>query len=328
MKHKIESYFYDRCSEDEAKDVERWLVRNANSPYADALLRGVMADLKVEEDDERVRRAFNLFNSHRQQMAAASTNKKTIKNIWKWSQRIAAAMLIPLLISTFYLYRGSNRLQQWVEVYAPLGKSKVVVLPDSTKVWLKAGSTLIYPGDFSGNIRQVYLSGEAYAEVEKDRKRPFVMSAGSIRVEVLGTKFNLRSYTDDANAEVSLVEGSVKLVAEIEGKSHDVMLTPGDIIRFNKTSGKLKRYGFDAASYSHWFEGDNFYFIDETFEQIVHALEKRFNVKIVVEDKQILQERYYAVFINKESLDDILSALSAGRDMKIARRGSNVFISN
>lgn len=324
---KLRNYFNDRCLHEDSVDVEKWLAIHADTPEADLLLRKIFSSVEVDEDEERALRAFQLFKINTCKKTEEKKGKSYNRSIWTWAQRIAAVMLIPMFITTLYFYRNSGDSQKWIEAYAPLGKTCQVTLPDNTKIWLKSGSTLIYPDKFNNETRQVYLTGEAYAEVEKDKKKPFILSAGGVLVRVLGTKFNVKSYAEDMNAEVSLVEGSVKMLAKHNGRAKSVMLTPGDIVKYDRQSGEISKSNFEADSYSGWYEGNNVYFLDEPLSQIAATLEKRFNVKIVIENEKIKKEKYYAVFINNESLDNILRALNTGKEMVITRKGNNIYIS-
>ena len=120
--------------------------------------------------------------------------------------RAAACLLLPVAALAFYLYGEAQRPGEWFEAYAPYGKTLRVVLPDGSEVVINSGSKLIYPDRFGPDRRQVFLAGEGYATIAKDPGRPFVMSAGEVDVRVLGTKFNLKSYAEDSEVEVTLLE--------------------------------------------------------------------------------------------------------------------------
>ena len=148
-----------------------------------------------------------------------------------------------------------------MEVYAGMGERREIVLPDSTHVWLNAGTKLIYPKQFNRSMRQVYLSGEMFADVRRDEDRPFIVSADRLEVKVLGTQFNLKSYQEDAKSEVSLVRGKVSVGIKASKMNGKLTLAPGDILRFNKTNNHIDFLNFDPDSYANWIDNNNFFFV-------------------------------------------------------------------
>lgn len=214
-----------------------------------------------------------------------------------------------------------------MEVYAGMGERREIVLPDSTHVWLNAGTKLIYPKQFNRSMRQVYLSGEMFADVCRDEDRPFIVSADRLEVKVLGTQFNLKSYQEDAKSEVSLVRGKVSVGIKASKMNGKLTLAPGDILRFNKTNNHIDFLNFDPDSYANWIDNDNFFFVEQTLGDIVADLRRHFAVEIVVTDKSLCDETYYASFVNEESLDEILDALNKDRLFSVRREAEVYYIS-
>lgn len=131
-------------------------------------------------------------------------------------------------------YFSENQL-----VYVPRGKTRKVVLPDGSKVWLNSESSISFPEKFSWNNRKVEVSGELYFEVVKDKQRPFIVSAKEMEIRVLGTSFNVSSYDDDDLVETILVSGAVN-VYDLAGASQEgpnvTTLKPGEKWFFNKST--------------------------------------------------------------------------------------------
>jgi ferric-dicitrate binding protein FerR (iron transport regulator) len=147
----------------------------------------------------------------------------------------------------------------------PRGGQYQLQLPDGSKVWLNAESSITYPITFTGNERKVTISGEVYFEVAKDKNKPFRVSAGDLHVEVLGTHFNINAYADEGSAKTSLLEGSVKIDREI--------LQPGQAY----VNGKVI-----AADVEHdvaWKNGV-FNFNDQNLSQIMRQLARWYNLEI------------------------------------------------
>lgn len=100
-------------------------------------------------------------------------------------------------------------------IYVPTGQRVNITLSDGTNVWLNARTKIVYPAVFDKSVRQVAVDGEAYFDVAKDKKRPFIVETGKCNMEVLGTKFNVEGYSDKDDFEVTLMEGSVRVASRI-----------------------------------------------------------------------------------------------------------------
>ncbi len=326
-KEEIRSYFDETCSAELAASVERWLAELKDGSADDVLLRELVDEIKVKENNDQVKHAFINF----EKAVLYHENKKRreksfVRQLGQFYKYVAAVLLMPLLITAVYFYAEKNNPKEWVEEYVPYGQSKMVTLPDSSKLWLNAGTKLIYPKKFNNSIRQVYLAGEAYVEVKKDQKRPFILSAGEVLVEVLGTKFNVKSYSEDSEIVVSLMEGVVRMEANYQGTIKSELLQPGKIVKFSKETGELEKNEFIVANREYWYEGKGFYFIDESLYEIVLALERYFDVRIIIENELLKNEHYYSIFINNESLEEILLALNANGKMRIRRSADIIYI--
>jgi transmembrane sensor len=167
------------------------------------------------------------------------------------------------------------------QVIIPYGKRSEIILADGTKIWLNAGSTLSYPVRFTGNSREVYLSGEAFFEVSTDRSKPFYVITGDLRIKVTGTRFNVTSYNDDIVTQAVLVEGRIEAAKNrLFGRS--VELSPGERIVYDRKENKIKKDKVDTELYTSWVNG---YLIleNEPVEEIFKKLERYYDKKIVVE---------------------------------------------
>ena len=156
--------------------------------------------------------------------------------------------------------------------------------------------------------------------------RPFVMSAGEVDVRVLGTKFNLKSYAEDSEVEVTLVEGSVEMETKLGGDDRIVRLRPGELVKLDKRTGSTETFDVPTDTYRPVVCGGGLFFMDKRFDEIVAYLEKRFDVKINVADRALAERRFIASFVNGESLDEMLASFNADEAMRIRREGRIVNI--
>jgi transmembrane sensor len=177
-----------------------------------------------------------------------------------------------------YSKEVSNGKLVYNTLIVPYGKTFEVQLSDGTVVHLNSGTTLKYPVQFvAEEKRQVFLDGEAYFEVTKDPKHPFAVTSKDMDIQVLGTKFNVTSYTKDQKTYTVLVEGSV-LAKNNLVSNDEVLLKPGNRVYFDNKN--LKTEPVDVRKHIAWISGE-LMFIDDSFAVISNKLERKYNVEII-----------------------------------------------
>lgn len=290
------------------------LLENEDSPQFDVVLDELLRQAESEVSGKDVSMGEAPFDSFAKNVGL--TTRKRWHSALRIVSNIAAALFIPLLISCLCLSFGTDGEQEtiWNEVSTAYAKNASVELSDGTSVKLGPCSRLIYPDKFSSSERKVFISGDVLFDVAKDPEKKFVAVSDNMDVIVHGTRFHVTSFMDLKNEEVALVSGSVELCMHADGTS--VKLVPGDIIRYDKEKGNIKRLHFDVNSYERVLDVDGLQFVDATLSEIVGTLSRRFKVDISVEDS-IAGEKYYASFINGENLDEILNALNVEKHFRI-----------
>ena len=237
--------------------------------------------------------------------------KKINKRHWQqhplvifW-QRTAAILVIPLILTVVYLFISHEPEKiTFQEIFAPYGTYTQVNLPDDSKVWLNAGSSIKYPTRFKKGSREVSLNGEAYFEVESDRKNPFTVHTSHVDVRATGTVFNVEAYPTDSIASVTMVRG--KLGVTMNNQSQ-IGLIPGERASFNKNTLQCRIEKTDPYKWYAWKDG-LMVFRDDPLEYVFKRLGQTFNVEIKVMDKEIANQLYRATF-REESLSEILRLL-------------------
>jgi len=177
-------------------------------------------------------------------------------------------------------------------------------LADGTRVWLNARSSLRYPVAFTGNERVVYAEGEIYLEVAKDRKHPFFVVLNGMKVEVLGTSFNINSYADDGFAEVTLVEGRV---ATYVGKER-YNLQPGRQLRWDKEKQDINIKVVNVEDYIAWKSGQ-YIFKGRALSEVAKVLQRWYDVDIVFESEECAKVVYTGVIYKEENFDAFVQRL-------------------
>ena len=208
------------------------------------------------------------------------------------------------------------------QVYTSMdGKSKIF-LPDGTGVWLQANTTLAYGNDFRDRDRSVRLSGEAYFEVAKDKRKPFIVHTEGMQVRVHGTKFNVASPDGAAESRVSLMEGSVSL----ETRAGLVFLKPGEIAVYDKKNNRLAIDAGDVALEKMWIQ-DEFFVSNKTLGEVCRILSKRYDVEIKVDDE--LEDKYrYTFTLRNETLEEIVRIMARINPIAYHFDDNNVLVIN
>ncbi|WP_140484928.1 FecR family protein [Flavobacterium sp. GSA192] len=212
------------------------------------------------------------------------------------------------------------------QIKIPYGKTFVVTLSDGTVVNMNAGSSLKYPVQFiKGHNREVVLEGEAFFDVTKDKKHPFIVKTRGMDVKVLGTKFNMSSYKEEADINTVLVEGSVSLSSEAK-PNEKTMLVPGEKGTWNNQKTAIAVEKVDTRIYTEWMTGE-LVFRKATFREIIIRLERTYNVTIENNKKELLDKKFNASFNkNIESIDKVLQTMSEIQNFTYKKEGKLIKI--
>lgn len=222
-----------------------------------------------------------------------------------------------------YHNNSSKETLTYNTLTVPYGKRFEIQLSDGTVVHLNSGTSLKYPVKFiSGKNREVYLNGEAFFSVAKDPKHPFIVNAENLDVEVFGTEFNVSAYPEDNTTDVVLVEGSVGMSNhKVEEKT---MLTPGTKGTLNKNNFSIATSKVNTKIYTSWMQGGLF-FRNMPFKNIAKKLERQYNMKVVITNKQLENETFNANF-NEEPIETILSYFTDSYNIQYTIKNKTIYI--
>lgn len=170
--------------------------------------------------------------------------------------------------------KENNQTMQMNQLIVPQGKRSFIVLSDNSKIWVNAGSRIIYPSHFSKDRREIFIEGEVYADITHNPKWPFVIKTQELNINVLGTEFNVQAYKDDKVQTVVLVEGSVS-VGRKESKTYK--LEPNQMYYSSNNQSGVQNV--DVINYISWKDG-YYYFKDEKLGIILQRLSRYYGVKI------------------------------------------------
>lgn len=234
----------------------------------------------------------------------------------------AAATVALLCIIGWFAYEYVQPIS--MQTISTLAETKTVRLPDGTKVTLNHFSTLTYPERFKQTNRMVDLNGEAYFEVSKDKKHPFIVQTKAVDVQVLGTHFNVEAYNNDPEIKTTLFEGSVAV--SNKSNSERIVLLPNESAIYNKVSKSLVRETTESALEEIAWQKGSFIFNNLPLREIARQLSNSFGVTIHINDTALQNYRITASFNNKENLESILRLLQRAGNFDYSQNTKQVTI--
>jgi transmembrane sensor len=218
------------------------------------------------------------------------TNKVIFLQFGKWA--IAASLIFLMGLSCFFYFSSVEIISK--EYATKLGEHAKITLSDGTQIWLNAGSLLKYPIQFKGATREVYLTGEAFFDVAKDKEHPFIIHTDKMDTKVLGTSFNVQAYPDHVTQEVSVLTGRVNVKST--ATEENVYVTPGQKVVFKSQSNKIQAFtDIPVNSISLWRK-NIIVFEDAPLPEVIATINRNYNVAIQIENKNLNSLKISAYF--------------------------------
>lgn len=276
-----------------------------------------IGQLQMEEDEDVSRdrmEAAAAYAAHAAKMQLSGRlNDSRRSGFWKIPIGIAAALL--LAVAGVYFFPRKHTEPVANEVATKRGSVSRVTLPDGTQVWLNSDSKLSYAGNFTGELREVTLSGEAFFDVAKDEARPFIIHTDKINVRVLGTAFNVKSYPADEAVETALIRGKIEVTFN-DRPAEKIILKPNERLVVSSGRPAKPKMSLDNINLirdtvvveTAWMQ-NKIAFSDESLLNISHMLERRFDVQFRWTNEEVRSYTYTGIYEN-ESLRKILEVLS------------------
>lgn len=224
-------------------------------------------------------------------------------------------------------YHGSGSSGMHI-LQTPRGGFYHLTFSDGSKVWLNAETTLRYPATFTGKKRKVEVTGEAYFEVASNKEMPFIVLAGNVEIEVLGTRFNVQSYSDEQNILTTLVEGSVKISTGNQSNTLGSfkILKPDQQAGVVREQQNIQITSVDAENVISWVNG-SFYFNDATLKDVMQQISRWYDVSFVISEDFSTQRTFKGSIERNIPLSQVLAELSKMGNFSYQVQESNVIIS-
>lgn len=292
----IEEVLAGIATPEDAKYVAEWFATEDGSNYLDAL---------ITQDSEWMKREMaDLYVNHpipSNKMFEQIRKNIRVKKLKRIAFRVAAVLIPVILIVGVYIQLSSRvnifGTAEYEEITVAKGERLQMVFQDGTKVYINSDSKLRYPQKFALNSREVYLEGEAYFIVAKNKRRPFIVNLNGPAIHVLGTSFNVQNYPEDRDITICLEEGHINLSLPSEKK---YPVSPGEKLVYNKDNKEctISRMN-DMQSISMW-KNNVIVFKDIPLAEVVKILNRWYDVSFKVEDDRVLN--YLYTFTSDNSL--------------------------
>lgn len=212
---------------------------------------------------------------------------------------------------------SKNNIASFNQLITPRGKRSVLTLSDGSKIWINAGTRVIYPPEFEKNKREIYVDGEIFIEVTKDKDRPFYVRTKDMNIRVLGTVFNVTAYESDKSRNVILVSGSV----EVDTEKSKAKLAPNQM--FYASADKETISSVDVERYISWVDG-LYYFEKENLETVFKRLSIYYGINIDYASS-IAQLKCSGKLDMKDDIEKVLEGLSFAAPIKFSKENETTY---
>lgn len=335
----------------EQAELSRLLIQNPEKETDAAILDEYFAcRLQSQEISEQfVKNSGNKLKSLIEEKENLVKVKAGYSVLWRRLSVAASIIFIAgLLFLTLNRTSENKPLQAKNLVFTKKGSKTNLVLPGGTKVWVNADSRLVYSKSYGDDLREVYLTGEAFFDVAKDKEHPFIVHTQYMDVRALGTAFNVRAYSNDVSPQTTLIRGSVEVLVKesrekIILKPYEKLIVQNNFINNNSyndiTTGdrehtaqppfllqKLKPNSKDSTVLETQWVQNKLVFQKQNISELVPTLERWYNVKIIIKGNNGINNNLLSGTFDNDGLMDVLESLklSAGIKYKISK--DSVFI--
>ena len=235
---------------------------------------------------------------------------------------IAAGIIFMLVLANLLKINFGAENKSSVTFQTQIGNKSLLILPDSSKVWLNSCTSIRYDRHFNKRQRDVYISGECYFEVSRSKK-PFVVHANELSVRVYGTHFNVSAYPDEEKIETSLESGKI-------GISHsgqqEYFIKPGQMVVYNKQTTRFTIHTAPVAEYSAW-RNDKMYLHNESLSDLAEKLKRQYGIQMRFQPLELGDRVHYTGVFGNENLIEILQAISVASGVKVTKENSEYILS-
>jgi ferric-dicitrate binding protein FerR (iron transport regulator) len=218
---------------------------------------------------------------------------------------------------------NSNIKVSYHTIVVPKGSEYKLMLADGTHVWLNSDTKLKYPTSFKGKYRKVFLEGEAFFDVTKDKEHPFIVKVHDVDVKVLGTSFNVNSYDKGGNITTTLVEGKVKI--ENQKSNISKIIYPNEQLVFSNDKLSFIVHKVDTRLYTAWKTG-RFVFSEDRLESIMNRLSRTYDVEVRFENEKLKDLHFSGDLLKYKKIDNLLEILELTNRVEFLKKNHIILV--
>jgi len=300
MKDYLHRYLKNECNDQDLDSVVEFMLSHEKKEELDGLMQKHWNEISNEDSGPGFTNV--LYRIHYLINQTEKSEPKRV-TIYQYFSRVAAILLLPLIIALGYqLFNNGSKNGSTQTITTPLASHTSFDLPDGSKVWLNAGSTITFPASFNSKQRLVKLTGQAYFDVKKD-EIPFCVETEKFNIKVLGTAFDVLAYQGE-EALVTLERGKVSLETS---SGNGAVLIPGEQAVIEIGSGQIEQRKVETSKFVAWRD-NRLIFTDESFESVCFKLHRWFNVEISIHGESIKKIPVNGI-IEYESISEVMQLL-------------------
>lgn len=291
-------------TKEEAGKALRLLRDKKNDPLINTLMSELWHEIQNTPEPDAIEYSCERENAGRllEQINGKADRRRLVRKALSMAASIA--ILISVGAGLYYLLHRENKTETlYTQFSTTYGQTRDVVLPDGTKVTLNACSQISYPQKFYGDERKITLSGEAYFQVVKNQKQPFIINAGDFDVRVLGTVFSVKAYRGDEVLSVNVESGKV----QVDMQDAMSRLEANEQLEINTESGNYTKQQSGYKDIAVWRRG-HLRFNKTPVEDVARQLERLYGYKITFREGQIFENLVSGEHDNR-SLEEVLESL-------------------
>lgn len=312
----IGRYLLNEATAEDRNELEEWLSAKEENreefekiKSAFELAEYKISDQQWEKNSLKNGILYKIIETQTEQLEKKKNFRIQLRSVSSYAALIIVMIGIPLYYLTIRNFLGGKSSGNLTEIMAPMGSKTRLTLDDGTKVWLNAGSILRYNRNYNKSNRDLYLEGEAFFDVTKNKALPMLVSAGDIRLRVLGTAFNVKAYKEEGTIETTLIRGSVEIRQMSKKDNKTITLMPNQRAIFIKREGRLLLSEAEKIAPVAKQEVSELTDAKLRTEQII------VNPKAEIEESISWKDGY--IKVNKETLESLSMILARQYDVEI-----------
>ncbi len=318
----VELFGHNSYSAGTQKKVQQWLADEDHVDEKNEALREQWKQAGEQRIPDGMQQSIR-----RMQQNLGIQSETSHRNYQLLIWRAAAIFLLAVSSVSIYLMLEKDRPEKdLVECFIPTAEIRELTLPDGTHVMLNSKSTLLYPDQFTGETRSVYLIGEANFKVKPDKKHPFIVKANDYQITALGTEFNVNAYPESNELIATLLEGRVKV--EFNNLMSNVILTPNEQLIYNKQTKQHNLRLPEISDVTAWQRGE-LVFSNMHLEDIFTNLERKFPYAFVYSLHSMKKNTYSFRFRNQATMEEVMEIISqVVGDVNYVLEGNKCYVTN